>query len=205
MIYIQMCESCERKRNKQERKIVYRPIVSKNYNERVQVDLIDWQSVSDTGEFKHILTYIDHFTNYTQLRALPNRNMITVVDSICGVPLNRRRRPLVAGWHKNLPMNMLAYVNLHGHSVCLKLHLLACSSPSFCANWRCRRFSGTCIRDIFYMLDAPRLIQTDNGKEFKNDRMKEMLTEFGTIHIRGTPKHSQSPYVKRRDTAFLLL
>jgi hypothetical protein len=57
MIFIRMCEPCERKRNKQERKIVYQPITSKNYNARVQVDLIDWQSVSETGEFKHILTY----------------------------------------------------------------------------------------------------------------------------------------------------
>jgi hypothetical protein len=134
MVFIQLCEPCERKRHKQERKIVYRPIISKNFNERVQIDLIDWQSVSDSGEFKHILTYIDHFTGFTQLRALPNRSMVTVVDT---------------------------------------------------------------IRDIFYVLDAPRMIQTDNGREFKNDRMKQMLSEFGTIHIRGTPKHSQSSYVKR--------
>jgi hypothetical protein len=32
MIYIRMCEPCERKRNKQERKIVYKPIISQNYN-----------------------------------------------------------------------------------------------------------------------------------------------------------------------------
>jgi hypothetical protein len=57
MIYIRMCEPCERKRNKQERKIVYKPIISQNYNARVQVDLIDFQSVSESGEYKHILTY----------------------------------------------------------------------------------------------------------------------------------------------------
>ena len=45
-----------------------KPILSKTFNSRAQVDLIDMQSLPD-GEFRWLLVYQDHFTKFVVLKA----------------------------------------------------------------------------------------------------------------------------------------
>lgn len=54
------------------RKLVIKPIISKDFNERGQVDLVDFQSVPD-GKFKWILNYQDHSTKFLSLRPLESK------------------------------------------------------------------------------------------------------------------------------------
>ena len=46
----------------------HQPIISKTYNDRVQIDMIDMQSTAD-GPFRWILHVQDHLTKYSHLRA----------------------------------------------------------------------------------------------------------------------------------------
>ena len=61
--YIRTCERCVEKYRKEEISagLVIKPILSKNFNDRAQIDLIDYQSLPD-GEFKWILHYQDHLS-----------------------------------------------------------------------------------------------------------------------------------------------
>jgi len=51
--------------------VQHQPIVTKDINERGQVDLIDFQSVPD-GEFKLILNYQDYNSKFVCLRQSKN-------------------------------------------------------------------------------------------------------------------------------------
>ena len=68
-----------------------KPILSKTFNSRGQMDLIDFQTCPD-GEFKWLLVYQDHFTKFVQLRPLKNKTAVEVakalldIFSIFGVP-----------------------------------------------------------------------------------------------------------------------
>ena len=68
-----------------------KPILSKTFNERAQIDLIDMQSLPD-GEFKWILVYQDHFTKFVVLRPIKAKSAICVAEalleifSLLGVP-----------------------------------------------------------------------------------------------------------------------
>jgi len=53
-IYIKMCGDCELKKARVRKSLVVKPITEKNYNDRMQADLIDLQTTKD-GEFKYIL------------------------------------------------------------------------------------------------------------------------------------------------------
>ena len=50
------------------------------------------------------------------------------------------------------------------------------------------------LKDIFTTIGAPRILQTDNGKEFVNKDVKKYLETFWPYikHIRGAPYHPQS-------------
>lgn len=59
------------------RKLVIKPITSNDFNERGQVDLIDFQSVPD-GNYKWILNYQDHNTKFISLRPMESKRAIEV-------------------------------------------------------------------------------------------------------------------------------
>lgn len=126
--FIQCCKSCnEKKHGKQ--KIVVRPIVSKDFNERGQVDLIDFQSLPDK-QYKWIMNYQDHSTKFLFLR-----------------PMETKRAEEVAS-------NLLS---------------------------------------IFLLIGAPKILQSDNGREFVNKviiELKGMWPECIIVH--GRPRHPQS-------------
>ncbi|XP_025414391.1 KRAB-A domain-containing protein 2-like [Sipha flava] len=111
------------------RKLVIKPIVSKDFNERGQVDLVDFQSLPD-GKYKWILNYQDHHTKFISLFPLESKRAVEVAS------------------------NLLT---------------------------------------IFLTFSAPKVLQSDNGREFVNsviNEIKELWSECIIVH--GRPRHPQS-------------
>ena len=48
------------------------------------------------------------------------------------------------------------------------------------------------MRHVFETETAPRFVQSDNGKEFKNKKIAELYTEFNVNAIHGHPRHPKS-------------
>ncbi|GBP85928.1 KRAB-A domain-containing protein 2 [Eumeta japonica] len=71
-LFVSLCPVCQSKRNIPKKGIVTKPILSKDFNERGQVDLIDFQSAPD-GQFKWLLNYQDHATKFVHLRPLSSK------------------------------------------------------------------------------------------------------------------------------------
>ncbi|XP_041367023.1 KRAB-A domain-containing protein 2-like [Gigantopelta aegis] len=124
------CIECQRKRKRTTTKgIVVKPILSKDFSSRAQVDLIDMQSMCH-GQHKWIMVYQDHLTKFCILR-----------------PLTSKRASEVA------------------------YQLL----------------------DIYLLLGAPSILQSDNGSEFTAQvitELKQMWPDLVIVH--GKPRHPQS-------------
>jgi hypothetical protein len=59
-IYLGLCRECELKKSKVKKGLVVKPIESKEFNERAQVDLIDLQARPDR-DFKFLMVYQGYF------------------------------------------------------------------------------------------------------------------------------------------------
>ena len=69
----EMCEECQLKNRKIASKgLVVKPLLSKDFNSRGQVDLVDMQSMRD-GDFKFSLHCQDHLTKFAVLRPLTSK------------------------------------------------------------------------------------------------------------------------------------
>lgn len=79
--YLKLCKPCEEKGKNPKKGIVVKPILSKEFNERGQVDLVDYQSTPD-GEFKFVLNYQDHLTKFTILKALKTKTANEVAENL---------------------------------------------------------------------------------------------------------------------------
>lgn len=71
-IFVSLCPTCDIKRNLPKKGIVTKPIISKDFNVRGQIDLIDFQSIPDK-EYKWLLNYQDHATKFLHLRPLRSK------------------------------------------------------------------------------------------------------------------------------------
>lgn len=77
-LYKSLCAECAKKRKRAAVKgVVVRPILTKDYGSRGQVDLIDMQSMVQ-GEYKWIMVYQDHLTKYCVLRPLTSKRAAEV-------------------------------------------------------------------------------------------------------------------------------
>ena len=132
-LYLEHCTSCTIrgpvggvKRSKR----VVRPIISKNFGERGQMDLINLTSNPVRG-FKYILHYQDNFSKFSVLRPLQKKTVNEVT-----------------------------------------VHLI----------------------EIFSTIGAPKILQSDNGKEFLGKTLSDVLHGiWPTIKIiNGRPRHPQS-------------
>ncbi|XP_041357862.1 KRAB-A domain-containing protein 2-like [Gigantopelta aegis] len=126
-LFKSMCIECQRKRKRTTTKgIVVKPILSKDFSSRAQVDLIDMQSMCQ-GQHKWIMVYQDHLTKFCILHPLKHASEV-------------------------------AYQLL----------------------------------DIYLLLGAPSILQSDNGSEFTAQvitELKQMWPELVIVH--GKPKHPQ--------------
>ena len=66
------CETCEEKRKRPRKGVVFKPILSADLCSRGEVDLICFESEKGGG-FSHISTYHDHLTKFVSLRALKSK------------------------------------------------------------------------------------------------------------------------------------
>lgn len=82
-IFLTVCQTCSCKKS-MNRKLVIKPITSNDFNERGQVDLIDFQSVPD-GKYKWILNYQDHNTKFISLRPLESKRAVEVGTQLLGI------------------------------------------------------------------------------------------------------------------------
>ncbi|CAF1500165.1 unnamed protein product, partial [Rotaria sordida] len=130
-LFISGCHECKIKQTKPKNspKLVVQPVISNDFNEHGQVDLIDMQSCPD-ATFKVILNYQDHFTKFCILKAMKTKTAAEV-----------------------------AY------------HLL----------------------DIFTTFGAPRILQSDNGREFVAKVIEELADMWKDLKIvHGRARHSKS-------------
>lgn len=90
-MFLDLCETCQLKKKQAKKGLVVKPILSKSFNSRCQVDLVDMQSQPD-GEYRFIMVYQDHLTKFVQLRALKTKTAEAVtkklrkIFSIFGAP-----------------------------------------------------------------------------------------------------------------------
>lgn len=90
-MYLNLCESCQKKKSLPRKGLVIKPILGKELNSRCQIDLIDMESQAD-GDYKFILVYQDHLTKFVQLRPLKSKRMeevayhLTEIFTIFGAP-----------------------------------------------------------------------------------------------------------------------
>lgn len=80
-IFLKCCEICLMKAKTLRKGLVVKPILSKEFNSRAQVDLIDLQSNPDDG-YKHIMVYQDHLTKFCSLRPLKTKTAEEVVMKV---------------------------------------------------------------------------------------------------------------------------
>lgn len=71
-IYLNLCESCQKKNSLPKKKLIVKPILGKELNSRCQTDLIDMLSHAH-GDFKFIMVYQDHLMKFIQLRPLKSK------------------------------------------------------------------------------------------------------------------------------------
>lgn len=128
-LFLEMCETCNSKKSGRNLGVVVKPIISKDFNVRGQVDLIDFQSCAD-GEYKWLLNYQDHGTKFLYLRPLKSKMALEVA-----------------------------------------LELMK----------------------IFLEQGAPHILQSDNGREFTADIVKQLLLLWPHCKIvHGRPRHPQT-------------
>ena len=129
-LFKSMCIECQRKRKRTTTKgIVVKPILSKDFSSRVQVELIDMQSMCQ-GQHKCIMVYLDHLTKFCILRHLTSKCASEVTYQLL---------------------------------------------------------------DIYLLLGAPSILQSDNGSEFTAyviTELKQMWIDLGIVH--GKPRHPHS-------------
>ena len=75
--FYSLCPTCVLTKMKPARKANQEPILSKTFNDRGQIDLIDMQSIKD-GPFNWILHYQDHLTKFTYLRPLRKKSKLSL-------------------------------------------------------------------------------------------------------------------------------
>ena len=74
-LYLDYCTVCEENRQRREKakKRIERPILSTQFGERGQMDLIDMRRHSSGGEYQYIFHYQDHFTKFSILKPLRSK------------------------------------------------------------------------------------------------------------------------------------
>lgn len=80
-LYLSLCIQCQTKQKAPRKGIVVKPIISSELNSRCQINLVDMQTCKD-GEYKFILNYQDHLTEFIQLRPLKSKTAEVVVHNL---------------------------------------------------------------------------------------------------------------------------
>ncbi|KRZ65334.1 KRAB-A domain-containing protein 2, partial [Trichinella papuae] len=80
--FLTFCEECHKKRaRKLPKSLVVKPLVSTNLMSQAQVDLINFQTMPD-GDFKFIMTYLNHFAKFCILSPLKSKQAEEVASKL---------------------------------------------------------------------------------------------------------------------------
>ena len=82
--FVSFCPQCAKKKPRPNAGIVIKPILSKAWAQRMQCDLMDFQSCV-FGGFKYILNLQDHMTKFLVLRPLKNKKAATVAAELVDI------------------------------------------------------------------------------------------------------------------------
>ena len=80
-IFYKLCPTCALNKKISGKAEAMRPIISRTFNSRGQVDLIDMQAIPIRG-MRWILQYQDHLTKFCYLVALPNKTALCVAEAL---------------------------------------------------------------------------------------------------------------------------
>ncbi|CAH2321121.1 KRAB-A domain-containing 2-like [Pelobates cultripes] len=83
-MFLDLCEPCQQKQKSAKKGIIVKPIISSHFNNRCQVDLIDYQSQPD-GKFKFLLVYEDHLTKFVVLKPLTSKQADVVAYNLLDI------------------------------------------------------------------------------------------------------------------------
>jgi hypothetical protein len=84
-LFKSMCIDCQRKHVRPMTKgVVVRPILSKEFSARSQIDLIDMQSLP-YGSFKWIMVYQDHLAKFVVIRPLTSKRAAEVAYQLMDI------------------------------------------------------------------------------------------------------------------------
>ena len=83
-LFKSLCEECQKRKRPTTKGVVVRPILSKDFSSRGQVDLIDMQSMAHTN-YKWIMVYQDHLTKLCVLRSLTSKRAAEVAYQLMDV------------------------------------------------------------------------------------------------------------------------
>ena len=84
-LYISFCEHCHQKRARKTPKgLVVKPVRSHDIHSRCQIDLINFQTLPD-GNFKYIMTYVNHFSKFCVLRPLTSKRAEEVAANLLDI------------------------------------------------------------------------------------------------------------------------
>lgn len=82
--FLDLCPTCLKKKRTKRRGLVVRPMVFNQLNDRMQIDLVDMQTMAD-GEWKWILVCQDHLTKFIHLRPLKSKRAIEVAEHVLSI------------------------------------------------------------------------------------------------------------------------
>ena len=87
--FILRCETCCEKKKKAETGpgMVFKPIVVKDFNDRAQIDLVNYQTCPD-GEYQYVLHYVECLTKYHIIRPLKSKCAKEVGDELLNIFLD---------------------------------------------------------------------------------------------------------------------
>ncbi|CAG2228361.1 unnamed protein product [Mytilus edulis] len=106
----------------------------------------------------------------------------------------RTRRPIPATYpNSRWQMDLKKMPPSHGYNyICNIVDCYSRFAFGGCIKHKTAKEVATVILRFIYIFGPPRILQTDNGKEFNNEDLTEVMAEFKTRKINGRPYHPQS-------------
>ena len=84
-IFLSLCTVCQQTKPRSVQTLQINPILEKDFNDRIQIDLINFQQYLNPGNYNYILVWQDHLTKFVQLRPLKKKEEGDVVHALCNI------------------------------------------------------------------------------------------------------------------------
>lgn len=162
-MFVECCPHCVTSTPAHKKPKIVKPILSEEFSERGQVDLIDMRNNVD-GDYKFIGVYQDHYTKFCVLFACQDKTGVTVASHLLTDVFSVLGAPRL--------ISLLSFVDLFFSFICLLF--------------------GFDFFKIVFLFVHFRTLQSDNGSEFVNQVVSALSEMWGVFKIEGRPYHPQS-------------